>query len=142
MQLFSNDFTHQGDIPSKFTCDGNDISPHLKWSEVPSGTKSFALSCKDPDAPGGNWDHWLLINIPAETTEIPQGMASGEGITNDFGKPEYGGPCPPSGRHRYFFAVYALNIERLEDVTKENFVEKVGGFAIDSASLIGLYQRS
>jgi len=142
MQLQSNDFKHQGYIPSKFTCDGQDISPHLQWTDMPKGTKSFALSCNDPDAPGGDWDHWLVVNIPAATTEIPQGKTSGEEIINDFGKTTYGGPCPPSGQHRYFFTLYALSTARIEDVNKENFMEKISGFAIDSAALIGLYQRN
>jgi len=141
MQLQSNDFDHQGDIPSKFTCDGDDISPHLKWSDFPAGTKSFALSCMDPDAPSGNWVHWLIANIPAKVTEIAQGQTVGQEINNDFGQPAYGGPCPPSGQHRYFFTVYALDVEILEGVTKENFVEEVKKHTIDSAELVGLYQR-
>lgn len=142
MQLQSNDFDHQGDIPSKFTCDGQDISPHLQWSGFPEETKGFALSCMDPDAPSGNWVHWLIVNIPVGTTELVQGTTAGQEINNDFGKPAYGGPCPPSGQHRYFFKVYALDIETLDGVTKENFVEKVKEHTLDSAELIGLYQRS
>jgi len=142
MQLQSNDFNHQGDIPARFTCDGEDVSPYLNWSDVPEKTKSFALSCMDPDAPTGNWIHWLIVNIPADVNEIAQGQTVGQEIANDFGKEAYGGPCPPSGQHRYFFTVYALDVETLEGVTKENFVEKLKEHTIDSAELIGLYQRS
>jgi len=141
MKLISNDFTDQSEIPAKFTCDSDDISPHLQWSDFPPATMGFALSCKDPDAPGGNWDHWLIINIPVTTTVIPQGMSSGEGVINDFGKPTYGGPCPPSGKHRYNFIVYALDIETLEDITKDNFVDKCKEHTLDSAQIVGLYQR-
>ena len=124
MQLKSLDFSHNDQIPARFTCDDKDVSPHLTWHDPPDSTKSFAISCKDPDSPGGNWDHWLIVNIPASVNEIPQGEAVGEEVANDFGKPAYGGPCPPSGTHRYFFTVYALDTEKLEGVTKENFVER------------------
>jgi Raf kinase inhibitor-like YbhB/YbcL family protein len=144
MIIKSNDFEDNQNLDPKFTCDGQDISPHLRWGEAPEGTKSFALSCVDPDAPGGDFIHWLMINIPATTTELPQGAALPPGaveIANDFGKTSYGGPCPPSGVHRYVFTVYALDVEKLDNVTKENFFQKVNECVIDSAQIIGLYSR-
>ena len=142
MELSSGDFENNGDMPKELTCDGKDISPHLAWSEPPAGTKSFALSCIDPDAPMGDWVHWLVCNIPANVTELQKGQQPpGTEIRNDFGKPSYGGPCPPSGKHRYVFVVYALDAENLEGVTKDNFPAKVGASTIEKATLIGLYQR-
>jgi len=142
MKLVSNDFENNGMIDSRFTCDGKDISPHLKWEEVPSGTKSFALSCNDPDAPIGDWIHWYVHTIPSDVNEITQGgPIPGIEVKNDFGKTSYGGPCPPSGTHRYFFRVYALDVEKLEGVKKKNFREKVKEHTIESAELIGLYKR-
>jgi len=106
MKLWSDDFKHGESIPVRFTCDGQDLSPHLAWSDLPQGTQSLALMCHDPDAPVGDWIHWLVHDIPAETDHLPRGgpLPSGAKETvNDFGYSRYGGPCPPSGRHRYFF---------------------------------------
>ncbi len=142
MELRSNDFENNGDMPSELTCEGQDISPHLAWSGAPEGTKSFAVSCIDPDAPMGDFVHWLVCNIPANVNELQKGeKPPGLEIENDFGKPGYGGPCPPSGKHRYFFVVYALDVEKLEGVTKENFLQVVGEHTIDRAELVGLYQK-
>ncbi len=144
MEITSNDFKHNQNIPSVHTCDGKDISPHLSWSGAPAGTKSFALTCIDPDAPMGDWIHWLVHDIPAAVTNIPQGGPIPSGakeVANDFGKKPYGGPCPPSGTHRYFFTIYALNVENLGDVSKKDFVKKVKENALASAEIIGLYKR-
>ncbi|TXT58254.1 MAG: hypothetical protein BAJALOKI1v1_1710006 [Promethearchaeota archaeon] len=142
MQIKSKDFEHEGMIPVKFTCKGEDISPHLKWSEPPKNTKSYALACTDPDAPGGNWIHWYICDIPADVTEISQGgPVPGKEVTNDFGKTSYGGPCPPSGTHRYFFRIYALDIKQLEGIKKNNFMEKVKDHSIDSAELMGKFSK-
>lgn len=142
MELKSNDFGDNQDMPSELTCDGQDLSPHLSWGPAPEGTKSFALSCIDPDAPMGNFVHWLVCNIPASVTELERGQKPpGLEVQNDFGKASYGGPCPPSGKHRYFFVVYALNTETLEGVTRENFLEKVREHIIDRTELVGLYQK-
>ena len=141
MQLQSHDFSHQGKIPVQLTCDGEDVSPHLQWSGAPVQTKSFALSCLDPDAPAGTWAHWLIVSIPASVTEIPQGKSAGKEVVNDFGYSHYGGPCPPSGQHRYFFTVYALDVEELDGVRRGNFMEKVKGHTVDTAELMGSYQR-
>lgn len=142
MRLISNDFEQDGSIPTKFTCDGEDISPHLKWEDIPDGTESFAISCNDPDAPVGDWIHWVVHDIPATITELSEGAeAPGNEVTNDFGKTEYGGPCPPGGTHRYFFRVYALDTESLEGVTKNNFRDKFSQHAIEEAELMGKYSR-
>jgi hypothetical protein len=142
MRLISNDFEQDGSIPTKFTCDGEDISPHLKWEDIPDGTESFAISCNDPDAPVGDWIHWVVHDIPATITELSEGAeAPGNEVTNDFGKTEYGGPCPPGGTHRYFFRVYALDTESLEGVTKNNFRDKLTQHAIEEAELMGKYSR-
>jgi len=143
MKLKSKDFEDNNSIPSEFTCDGRDVSPQLSWQDVPAGTKSFALSVADPDAPMGTWIHWLVHDIPKDARTIEQGglPKGAKQVENDFGMKEYGGPCPPSGTHRYVFAVYALNVERLEDVKKRNFFDKVGEHTLDKAVLKGLYKR-
>ncbi len=144
MKLESNDIKNKKNIASEFTCDGKGLSPHLKWSDIPQGTKSFALSCEDPDAPAKTWVHWYVYDIPSNINEIPQGgPVPGKETKNDFGRTGYGGPCPPknSDAHRYFFSIYALKVDKLTGVTKENFNEIVEKNAIESAGLIGLYKR-
>ncbi len=111
-------FEEAGKIPQLHTCEGADVSPSLEWSDAPRETKSFALIVDDPDAPAGTWNHWLLWDIPDSVHALPQGVKPGQlGVsgTNDFGKPGYGGPCPPRGHgaHRYFFKLFALNVETL-----------------------------
>ena len=143
MKLRSNDFNHEEMIPSKFTCDGEDISPHLAWEEVPQETKSFALIVDDPDAPMGTWVHWLLCDIPEHTREIQQNSVPNEAkqVKNNFGKKDYGGPCPPAGVHRYFFKLYALNVEKLDADNKKSFYREVESHKIDEAVLMGKYSR-
>ena len=144
MEITSQDFNNNQLMPVMHTCDGNDISPQLSWSGAPAGTKSFALTCIDPDAPSGDFIHWLVYDIPAGITNFPQGGPLPAGIKeapNDFGKKSYGGPCPPSGTHRYIFTVYALKKEKLEGVTKDNFLQKVSENHLAKALLIGLYRR-
>ena len=141
MKLMSNDFKHNEMMDRKFSYRGGNVSPHLKWEEVPNNTKSFALSCNDPDAPIGDWVHWYVVNIPGKTREIPQsGPVPGEELKNDYGKKEYGGPAPPSGTHRYFFRIYALDITELTGVDKGNFQTEVKKHAIETAEIIGLYK--
>lgn len=150
MKLISSAFTGGKEIPRRFTCDGDDVSPPLAWSGVPSGTRSFALVCRDPDAPSGDWYHWAAFNVPANVTMLPEhcpARATGmRQAANDFGKREYGGPCPPRGhgRHHYHFMLYALNVERL-DVSDDADCRKVEAMAkahaIASAELTGLYGR-
>ncbi|MFX0188179.1 MAG: YbhB/YbcL family Raf kinase inhibitor-like protein [Candidatus Hodarchaeota archaeon] len=141
MELISNDFKHNELMDKKFSYRADNKSPHLKWSDPPSSTKSFAISCNDPDAPVGDWIHWYVINIPRDVIEIPQGgPIPGKELENDYGQKGYGGPAPPSGTHRYFFKVYALDIEKLEGVNKRNFKEKIKKYTLDSAEIIGLYK--
>ncbi len=144
MEVKSNDFEHNKMLDAKFTCQGQNISPQLIFENVPEGTKSLALSVVDPDAPGGNFIHWLVYNIPAGIKEIPQGAHPPSGSTeviNDFGKREYGGPCPPLGTHRYFFTVYALDADNLQGLSKSNFTNEVKQHAIETAEIIGLYKK-
>jgi hypothetical protein len=144
MEITSKDFTHNQPIPAIHTCDGKDLSPHLAWSGVPADTKSLALSCIDPDAPMGDFIHWFIYNIPTATAEIPQGgplPAGAQEVVNDFGKTPYGGPCPPSGTHRYFFTIYALKVSDLGSVNKKDFLKKVKENERASAEIIGLYKR-
>ena len=140
MKLTSPDL--KATVPSEFTCDGRNISPPLSWSDIPNGTKSFALSVTDPDAPMGTWIHWLVYNIPVNKTSVARGEVPGAEVTNDFRQKAYGGPCPPSGIHRYFFTVYALNIENLGNITNKNdFFSKVNQHTIAKAELISRYSR-
>jgi Raf kinase inhibitor-like YbhB/YbcL family protein len=143
MKLKSKDFQNEGMIPSYFTCDDKDVSPQLSWEDVPEETKSFALIMDDPDAPMGTWVHWLICNIPPiirelSQGEVPQGTLQ---VKNDFGKVNYGGPCPPSGVHRYFFKLYALNVDFLQGVDERNFYQKVNDHKIAEAILMGKYTR-
>ncbi len=143
MRLYSNDFEHGGMIPRLFTCDDQDISPHLAWDEVPEGTKSFALIVDDPDAPSGTWVHWLVGNIPSDVHEIPRNSVpkGSTQVKNDFGKVEYGGPCPPGGIHRYFFKLYALDSMFLKGLHERNFYEIVEKHKIEMVLLMGKYSR-
>ena len=152
MQLNSNVFTHNGPIPAKYTCDGQDISPPLSWTGVPAGTKSLVLIVDDPDAPDPaaprmTWVHWQLYNLPpaaqglAEATRsLPPG--TGEGV-NDWKRTGYGGPCPPIGRHRYFHKLYALDVT-LPDLgrpTKTALERAMQGHVLAHAELVGTYQK-
>ena len=112
IKITSSAFTEGGMIPSKYTCDGEDISPALSWQGTPQDTKSIALICDDPDAPMGTFVHWVLFNLPADTTQLGENYPEDETLDNgarqgitDFGKTGYGGPCPPSGTHRYYFKI-------------------------------------
>jgi Raf kinase inhibitor-like YbhB/YbcL family protein len=110
-------FPNGGEIPKQYTCSGSDVSPALRWSEVPQNTKSLALIADDPDAPGGTWTHWVIWDIPAQSSGLPEGVPTHDVLEtgarqgkNDFGRIGYGGPCPPHGKsHRYFFRLYALD---------------------------------
>ena len=143
MKLISKDFVNDGNIPVEFTCDGEDISPQLSWDDIPDGTESFALSVTDPDAPGGTFIHWLVHGIDKSRQSIERASVPEEAIevTNDFGKKDYGGPCPPSGTHRYYFTVHALSTRTLEDVNRYNFFEKVNEYALEKAEIMGRYRR-
>ena len=141
MKLISDDFKHNELLDAKFSYRKGNVSPHIKWEDAPTDTKSFAISCNDPDAPVGDWIHWLVCNIPQDVDEIPQGgPIPGTELKNDYGQKGYGGPAPPSGTHRYFFRIFALNTEKLEDINKKNFIQKIKEHTIDSAEIIGLYK--
>ncbi|MFX1378247.1 MAG: YbhB/YbcL family Raf kinase inhibitor-like protein [Promethearchaeota archaeon] len=141
MKLSSNDFKNNQLLDSKFSLRGANKSPHLKWEKSPPNTKSFAISCNDPDATAGDWIHWLVVNIPKHINEIPQGgPIPGDPLQTDFGKTGYSGPAPPSGTHKYIFKVYALDIDRLKGVNKKNFYEEMEDHSIMSAELVGLYK--
>lgn len=142
--LASQDFEAQGPIPRQFTCDGANTAPELHWSGVPDGTTSYALVMEDPDAPSGNWVHWLLYHIPGSVHEIsgslPLGVVNGK---TSFGTQAYGGPCPPKGTHRYFFRLYALDEEmRLAaGANKSQLMKALQGHVLGEAELMGTYAR-
>jgi Raf kinase inhibitor-like YbhB/YbcL family protein len=143
MRIWSNDFKHEGPIPSKFTCDAEDLSPHLAWDDIPESTRSLALIVDDPDAPVGLWVHWLVADIPPNVMGSARGgiPTGGRQVTNDFRKPDYGGPCPPSGVHRYFFKLYALDADKMSASDKDSFYREVEDRKIAEAVLMGRYQR-
>lgn len=137
-------------IPRKYTCDGDDISPPLQWSDFPGGTKSFALICDDPDAPVGTWDHWVLYNIPAKMSALPEGVSSDADLSdgsrngrNSWGQLGYGGPCPPGGTHRYFFKLYALDsvLGLASGASKYQLLRAMEGHILAQAELMGRYSR-
>jgi Raf kinase inhibitor-like YbhB/YbcL family protein len=152
--LQSSAFGQNGEIPSQYTCEGEDLSPPLRWTEPPSGTESFVLIVDDPDAPDPaapkmTWVHWVLYNIPEDTRELSEGVASEdlpegtlEGI-NDYHRTSYGGPCPPIGRHRYFFKLYALSksLPKVHNPTKKDVEQAMEGFVISEAELMGTYKK-
>ena len=109
MIVQSAGFTHEGEIPAKYSCKGKNVSPPLRIQDVPPTAQSLALICDDPDAPGRTFLHWLVWDIDPATSEIPEATEPGTPGRNDFGKSGYGGPCPPSGTHRYYFKLYALD---------------------------------
>ena len=144
MKLTSSVFANNGAIPSEFTCDGDDISPHLSISDVPKNAKSLALIMDDPDAPVGIFIHWVVWNIPPDTKEIKKGEEPRgvQGMTS-FRRQGYGGPCPPSGTHRYFFKLYALDTELNlpEGSTKHDLENAMQSHIIAQAQLMGTYKR-
>lgn len=143
MKLTSPAFKDGGAIPPKHTCQGENISPKLIIADVPKNAKSLALIMDDPDAPAGVWSHWVAWNIPPETKEIEEGASlENEGIT-DFRKPGYGGPCPPSGTHRYFFKIYALDTSlSLAKATKKELETAMNRHIIAEAQLMGTYKKA
>lgn len=145
MKILSPAFEHNGQIPKKYTCDGADVNPPLKVEGIPADAKSLALIVDDPDAPAGIWVHWLVWNIDPKTHEItedsvPHGALQG---VNDFRRRDYGGPCPPSGTHRYFFKLYALDavLSISANATKADLEASMKTHIIAKAELTGLYKR-
>ena len=151
MEIRSSAFNEGAIIPSKYTCDNIDISPPLEWLQVPVGTKTFALICDDPDAPMGTWVHWVLFNLPENVLELPENVQKLEVLKNgaiqgknDFGKIGYGGPCPPSGTHRYYFKIYALDkkLDSKPGIIKEELLKTMEGHMLAEGQLMGRYKRS
>jgi len=165
IQLHSPAFADGGMIPKTFTCDGADRSPPLEWSGVPAQARSLVLICDDPDAPLGTWSHWVVFNLAHQVRALNEGIPSEETIapavaetpesadgkppqarqgTNDFGKIGYGGPCPPGGTHRYFFRLYALDIQLDlgSSATRSQVLKAIEGHILAEGRLIGKYKRS
>ncbi len=142
MKLTSPEFKDNQFIPKKFTCEGDDINPKLIIEEIPDTTKSLALIVDDPDAPMGTWVHWIAFNIPV-TSHINENSIPGKQGINDFRRKDYGGPCPPSGTHRYFFKLYALDTELKlkEGITKKELENEMQDHILDKTELIGLYKK-
>src|SRR5262245_58552752 len=151
MQLTSSAFKDGDTVPVRHTADGPNVSPALEWTGAPVATKSFALLCDDPDAPRGTWVHWVLFNLPPDTTSLPEGVPAEKTLssgarqgTNDFRTIGYGGPAPPAGKpHRYFFKLRALDtlLDLKEGVTKKDLVAAMEGHILAEAQLMGTYKR-
>lgn len=147
--LSSTAFANNGDIPSKYTCDGENVSPALNWKNAPKNTKSFALIVDDPDAQqvaGKVWVHWIVYNISANVTNLSENIKAGDfelGQTDFDGKKQWGGPCPPSGKHKYVFTLYALDtkLDIAGNITKEKLLKAMENHIISQTQLVGLYAR-
>jgi Raf kinase inhibitor-like YbhB/YbcL family protein len=149
--ISSSSFQNGGEIPKKFACDGADVSPELSWSEPPAGSKSFALIADDPDAPVGTWTHWVVFDLPASITSLPENVSKvdelpsgGRQGRNDFRKIGYGGPCPPPGKpHRYFFKLYALDskLNLKPGSSKQEVEQAMQGHILGKAEWMGRYRR-
>lgn len=152
LAIASPAFAHNDNIPRRFTCDGDDLPPELNWDGIPPGCESLALIVDDPDAPDPaaprmTWVHWVLYNIPAASRGLAEGgrplpAGTAEGL-NNWDRTGYGGPCPPIGRHRYFFKLYALDtaLSGLDRPSKADIEAAMQGHVLDRAELIGTYQR-
>lgn len=142
MKVRSPEFESSGFIPMRFTCQGEDVNPALIVEGIPAQAKSIALIVDDPDAPMGTWVHWVVYDIPV-VSRIEENSIPGKQGMNDFGRKDYGGPCPPSGTHRYFFKVYALDKELglKEAVDKRGLEKAMQGSILDKAELVGLYKK-
>jgi Raf kinase inhibitor-like YbhB/YbcL family protein len=146
LSLTSDAFKDGGAIPAQFTCDGADQSPALAWAEPPQGTKSFALVVDDPDAPSGTFRHWGAFDIPASARSLAAGQSLGTQAMNDFGKPGYGGPCPPKGHgpHHYHFKLFALDVDKLglsANVKVAGVEAAASRRALGQGDLVGTYER-
>ncbi|MEA2078496.1 MAG: YbhB/YbcL family Raf kinase inhibitor-like protein [Pseudomonadota bacterium] len=154
LRIHSLAFDHNGEIPSKYTCEGDDMAPPLSWDGIPGGARSLVLIVDDPDAPDPaaprmTWVHWVLYNLPPDTSGLPEGATSAdlppgteEGI-NDWTRSGYGGPCPPVGRHRYFHKLYALDtvLEGLNRPSKAQLESAMKGHVLAQGELLGTYQK-
>ncbi len=149
-ELTSTAFANGDPIPMKYTCDDEGISPPLQWKDPPEGTQSFALISDDPDAPVGTWVHWVLYNLPASTLSLAEAVSpdvdlpdGGRHGKNSWGRPGYGGPCPPSGTHRYFFKLYELDAELAlaASWSKDELLGLTEGHILASTETMGVYSR-
>jgi len=150
IKMSSPAFEDGGPIPPKYTCDGEDVSPPLTWAAVPEGTASIALICDDPDAPMGTFVHWVVYNLPTDTAQLEEAVPADATLpggamqgTSDFGRIGYGGPCPPSGTHRYFFKLYALDakVDLEPRATKQQLLGVIEQHVLAQGQLIGTYKR-
>jgi hypothetical protein len=151
LNVESSAFKNGGDIPRKFTCEGSDVSPALRWNDPPAETKSLALIADDPDAPAGTWVHWVMYDMEPQIRELQEGVAQSDEIPgigrqglNDFRRIGYGGPCPPPGKpHRYFFKLYALDtkLNLKPRATKQDVERAMRGHVLAQAELMGKYRR-
>jgi len=150
LTITSSAFEPNESIPSQYTCDGEDLSPPLSWSNTPADTRSFVLICDDPDAPMGTWVHWVLYDIPAEVRSLEENIPADAVLPNgamhgmtDFRRLGYGGPCPPSGTHRYFFKLYALDtvLGQEPGLRKDDVLTAIEGHVLEKSELVGTYKR-
>jgi len=150
MKLTSSAFGEGDMIPRRYTCDGDDLSPPLAWTGTPAGARALALICDDPDAPVGTWVHWVLFNLPPSLTQLPEGLPAAQTLengaihgTNSWKRVGYGGPCPPSGTHRYFFKLYALDAPLTlgSNATARDVQAAMKGHVLAEAQLMGRYRR-
>jgi Raf kinase inhibitor-like YbhB/YbcL family protein len=151
-RLTSTGFSGGQRIPKRYTCEGEDLSPPLSWSDAPSATRSFMLMCDDPDAPAGNWHHWALFDVPPTVTKLNEGLPRDAHVEamrqaiNDFGETSYGGPCPPCGHgvHHYHFRMLALDVDKLPVKERAKCKEAEAAaraHVVATAELIGTYSR-
>ena len=149
-ELSSSAFEAGQSIPVKYSCHGQDVSPPLSWGDPPSGTRSLALVVEDPDAPVGNWVHWVIFNLPHQSRSLPEAVTSAAGLpqgavdgSNSWGRTGYGGPCPPSGTHRYFFTLYALDqqLDLAAGSGKEQLLKAMEGHVLGQAELMGTFSK-
>ncbi len=150
LELTSGAFAEGNAIPTRYSCQGEDMSPPLAWQGAPAATQSFALIMDDPDAPGQTWVHWIVYNLPATTHALPEGVTAGTALSgnaaqgrNSWGRNDYGGPCPPSGTHRYFFKLYALDsvLELPTGASKDDVLHAMEGHILAETQLMGTYRK-
>ena len=150
LELTSAAFREGQPIPARYTCTGEDISPPLAWRGAPPGTQSFALIMDDPDAPGRTWVHWVVFNLAADTTALPAAIRSDDDLPgeaahgqNSWRRSDYGGPCPPSGTHRYFFKLYALDttLDLAPGATRQQVLDALAGHVLAEGQVMGTYKK-
>lgn len=147
MHISSQDFDDQGPIPAKYTCEGDDISPQLEWTDIPHGTEELLLICEDPDAPSGTFIHWAIRNLSPTGTGLQRGQVPAEAVegTNDFGRRGFGGPCPPEGHgpHRYYFRLFALRspLDLPAGFSADEAKAAMQGSVLEEAAVMGTFER-